>query len=92
VAEHLVEDCTTCGAPIIRAVHERTLKPSVIDAAASPAGNVILLPPLAAGLPLYRVLKVAEQFGRQDLHTSHFATCPQAASWRRRSSQWSGIG
>jgi len=84
MSDYLIERCSTCGADIIRAVHERTLKPSVIDAAAGIVGNVVLLPPRNDhALPLYRVLKVVEQFGRKDLHTSHFASCPQAASHRR---------
>lgn len=34
--------------------------------------------------PLARVVKPDLAFGRGDLHTSHFVTCPQAASWRRK--------
>lgn len=83
MTDYLIEDCGSCGAPIIRAVHERTLKPSVIDAAAGTVGNVVLVPPRNEHAPpLYRIVKVADQFGRHDLHTSHFATCPHAASWR----------
>lgn len=34
--------------------------------------------------PLAEVLPVAKQFGRTDLHTSHFVDCPQAPKWRNR--------
>jgi hypothetical protein len=75
------EPCGTCGRPIIRAVHERTLGPSVIDAEPTPDGNIALGP---GAPPTYRVLKVADRFGRTDLRVTHFATCPQAGTWRRR--------
>lgn len=77
-----VERCATCGAPIVRAIHERTLKPSVIDAEPHPVGDIAITP-RSSGMPTYRVLPVAQRFGRRDLHRSHFATCPDARTWRR---------
>lgn len=80
-AEH--DACRSCSAPIIWAVHEKTLKEAPINAEPSADGNVQLIP-REGGLPRYRVLKVADRFGKTGLHTSHFATCAQAPKWRQR--------
>lgn len=81
--EWAVEQCQSCGADIVWALHERTLKPSVVDAAPSAAGSLVLVA-RSSGPPLYRVLAPVQRFGRRDLRQSHFETCPQAPSWRRR--------
>ncbi|HTI26228.1 MAG TPA: hypothetical protein VL652_34885 [Kutzneria sp.] len=46
------------------------------------AGGTISVEAAGGTRPLARVLGVAQQFGRRNLHTSHFASCPEAASWR----------
>ena len=78
--EHPTEQCRSCPAKVIWAVTERD-KPMPVDAEPSLEGTVLLEqqgPRLVA-----RVLPAHRAFGRKDLRKSHFATCPDAASWRR---------
>lgn len=76
-----IDKCASCSAPVIWATTER-LRSMPVDAEPSKDGNVQLVD-RNAGPPLARVLKVAEQFGKTNLRTSHLATCPQAAKWRK---------
>lgn len=74
--------CRSCGAPIIWA---RTLsgRNMPLDAEPNPEGNVVL----ARGLAIVREKPSFELAGEDEgatRHTSHFATCPNAATHRRR--------
>lgn len=83
------EPCRSCHAPVIWAV---TIlgKAMPVDAEPSANGNLALewrergsgLP--GGAPPLARVVSEHLRFGRADLRTSHFVTCPQAGKWRRR--------
>lgn len=75
------EQCRTCPGQIIWAVTERG-KDMPVDAEPSPEGTV-LLEQEGARL-VARVLPAHRAFGRKDLRKSHFASCPDAAKWRRR--------
>jgi hypothetical protein len=84
------DQCSTCRKPIIWAMHERTRRRMPIDAWPSAEGNVRLVRMpvtdeylLVDGYPVARVLTTKQRFGQTTLHTSHFATCPQAATHRR---------
>jgi hypothetical protein len=79
------EKCV-CGVEFLWAEHERTTKLAPINASPDPAGggNVELVLRGRDRAPLYRVLSVAERFGRTTtLHKSHFAACPRAPRFRR---------
>lgn len=76
------EPCRSCGQPVIWAV-TAALKDMPVDAEPAAGGNV-QLERRYGQKPLARVLGVAQQFGKT-LRLAHFATCPHAASWRRRS-------
>jgi hypothetical protein len=77
--------CATCEAQVIDALHWRTLKPSVVDAEPSPEGTINLIVQ-SERPPIYTILKEEQRFGRRDLRVSHFATCRDAASWRKGAS------
>jgi hypothetical protein len=75
-----VKQCKTCAAPIFWVEIVSTGKRMPVNAQPSPRGTVVLrdgrdaevLGPIAASE--YKGMK----------YESHFATCPQAKSWRRR--------
>jgi hypothetical protein len=81
--------CRSCGAEIIWTTNVVTGKRMPVDPAPVPGANVVL----TAGNdgPRARVLSPAE-VGRRTpilgwtagLHLSHFATCADTASWRKR--------
>jgi hypothetical protein len=72
-----------CDALIIWAIHERTHKRHPVDAEPTPAGDLALTKQHNETVT-YRVLKPEARFGRKDLRTSHFATCPNADQHRTR--------
>lgn len=75
--------CGSCGAPIVFAIHVRTLKRAPINGTPSPDGTIELIP--REGMePLWRDLKPQQRFGKKNLRRSHFTDCPQADRWRRR--------
>ena len=79
-----VEHCSSCYRPIIWAI-TTTAKAMPVDAEPpTQGGNVDLEHRGATVKPLARVLGVAAQFGRANLRTSHFATCPDAKKWRSK--------
>jgi len=55
-----------------------------VNAEPEPGGNLLLNSP--GGTLVAVVISADKAFGRTDLHKSHFATCKQAASWRRKRS------
>jgi len=74
------DTCRSCNAPIIWAYTATKRMP--VDAEPSTKGTVELR--WEAGTVRATVLGAAKAFGRRDLRTSHFATCPDAAGWRKR--------
>lgn len=78
-----VTQCSSadCAAPIIWA-HSATGSRTPVDAEPSPAGSVELYRD-GAGNPRSRVIPKDERADRTDLHTSHFATCTKAGTFRR---------
>lgn len=79
---YTIEECRSCSAPIIWAITTKATKMPV-DAHPSPDGN-IAVEQRPGMMPLARVLNTTQRFGRSNLHTSHFASCQQADSWRKR--------
>lgn len=75
------DECESCHAPVIWAVTANA-KRMPVDFEPTEGGNIALRPGGMA--PVATVLSVAKQFGRKDLRTSHFATCPDAKLWRRK--------
>lgn len=82
--DYSTEPCRSCGKPVIWAVTTGA-KDMPVDAVPAAGGNV-QLERRHDQKPLARVLSVAQQFGKAGrLRLSHFATCPHASGWRRRS-------
>jgi len=80
VAEHKVDTCRSCDAPIIWAQTVRG-RSQPIDAAPDPAGTLRLearpgRPPLAS------VVSPRLRFGLK-LRLPHHATCPDRQAWKR---------
>lgn len=68
--------CRSCGASIVWAITAAG-KRMPVDAAPSPAGNLVLEGDAV------RVVPSADMFDKRPRHTSHFVTCPQAAQHRK---------
>jgi len=68
--------CRSCGEPIVWAVTENN-KRIPLDTSAVRGGNVVL----EANGALARVVKPNPAVMR---YRSHFVSCPQASSWRKR--------
>ena len=77
--------CRSCGAAVTWTVTEAG-KRMPVDFEPHPDGNVLLLPPYpnVPDTPRASVLGPLEvEIATAALHRSHFATCPDADSWRR---------
>jgi len=90
MTDYRTEPCKSCGAPVIWA---QTVAGKAMPVDAEPsevAGNIALAPyagidPKAAPLrPLAKVIPWSARCQFTDLRASHFVTCPQAGSWRKR--------
>ena len=81
-----IEHCAAhdCQAEIVWALTEKA-KRMPVDAKPSPRGNIALRD-TGGSVPIAAVLSADKAFGRTDLRTSHFATCCDAPSFRRRKS------
>jgi len=79
-----IEHCKSCGAPIYWATSEASGKRHPVDVEPVEDGNVLLSLRGGTGL-VARVLKKGEEVedGR-NRYTSHFATCPQSKTWRKK--------
>jgi hypothetical protein len=82
VADFIVVPCESCAAPIIWTTSEHG-KAAPIDAEPAAGGNIALTE-VPGQNPLSKVLNTRQQFGRSAMRMSHFATCPDAPSWRKR--------
>lgn len=76
--------CKSCGASIVWALSTGG-KRIPIDVEPSRDGNVRLT--FDDGASTERIARVVQKGSLPDLHTSHFATCPQAAQHRRKGSK-----
>lgn len=77
--------CRSCNAPIVWGLTS-TGKRMPADAEPVVGGNTVLT--AGADGPEFLVVKEAERLRRLDqgdkLHVSHFTTCADSGSWRRR--------
>lgn len=81
-----LDACRTCSAPIVWATTEDG-KSMPVDGPLTPDGNVVLSRPPAPVTTdkVYAVVLDQDSlFGDGPRRVSHFATCPDAAGWRRR--------
>jgi hypothetical protein len=84
------DTCKSCGAPIIWACTCKG-KAMPVDAEPNPEGNVMLtrrigMEPLATVKGKGKAADLCARLGGgiASVHTSHFATCPNAAAHRRQ--------
>ena len=80
------QQCRSCGAPVIWAVHETTKKRAPIDATPVEDGNVIFVhEPGMGGDPEYHVLTKTERAFPvlTSRHTNHFLSCPNAKQHKK---------
>lgn len=85
-AKFPTEACRSCQAPIIWCTTERG-RAMPVDAQPSTGGNLLLRRRIEYKGncdPLAVLIDATHRFGRTDLHTSHFATCPNAETWRTK--------
>jgi len=82
MSDYIRAQCDSCQADIIWTVTASSGARMPVDYEPTPKGNIALRP--GPGAPIATVLSVAKQFGRKELRTSHFATCPDAARHRKR--------
>ncbi len=84
--------CKSCGAPVLWLTHRGTGKAMPIDVEPSEDGNVILFghPTGNTGTVTFTAFKVLSgeplaqyRENHTQLRTSHMATCPQAADFRK---------
>ncbi len=80
-----VQKCRSCGAPVIWLRHDRTGNLAPIDAEPGGNGNVLCLP--NGHYVNLSPLEMLDPDNQGQVHTNHFQTCPQAASWKRTSTQ-----
>lgn len=83
-----VGECRSCGAPVRWAITSSG-KRMPLDPQPSARGNIVLRPRFTGQSPLAEVYRdhtdaLAAVEGSGDTYTTHFETCPQAASHRRR--------
>lgn len=83
-ADYQRDECESCREPIIWTVTTNAIAMPV-DYEPSEGGNLRL--ERRGGKVLSSVVKSTLAFGRTDLRTSHFATCPHAAQHRRKRSR-----
>lgn len=81
--EYPTEPCRSCAQPIIWCVTQNGYDMPV-DPQPHPTGNIVLEQRGGGLKPVATVLNSKDRAGRMGTHRSHFATCPQAAEWRRR--------
>jgi hypothetical protein len=68
--------CKSCGAPIEWATSAKTGKAIPLDAEPAADGNLVVIDGIAGPAIATEPAEIRRK--------SHFATCPQAASWRNR--------
>lgn len=82
--------CDSCGAAVVWAVHASSGKRSPFDAEPAELGNWSLareggeLVARYAGPVRHGALELGDISSLPGFYVPHFATCPDAADWRRR--------
>jgi hypothetical protein len=81
--------CSSCRKTIVWAVTTKTGRAIPLDPTPGPEGNVTIVGRSPRDCPLVLVLSpeelaLAREHGVPRLYVSHFATCPDAAKWRRK--------
>jgi hypothetical protein len=79
-----IDHCRSCGAEIIWAVAERSLRSIPVDVAPLKGGNIRLIPredrpPMARSLTVEQRSRTSQG----DLRQAHFASCPNADKHRQ---------
>jgi hypothetical protein len=78
-----VSTCRSCNAPIIWARNNQTGASMILDADPVSNGNIVVY--FNAPKPLATVLgRLDAQMHEGPLYVSHFSTCPDGKTWRRR--------
>ncbi|WP_336792995.1 hypothetical protein [Gordonia malaquae] len=80
------EPCRSCRSEVIWGTDANTRSLTLIDADPSPNGNVSLYVDDKGGahfVVLNPLKAAAMRAAKQSLYLSHFASCPQAANWRK---------
>lgn len=76
------DQCKSCGARVIWCETDAG-KSMPVDSEPTRGAN-LLVEERRGRDPLVRVVRPALAFGRTDLHTSHFVSCPDSKRWRKR--------
>ena len=77
-----IEQCRSCKAPVIWARLEPSMAATPIDAEPVANGNIAVRQ-RADGEVIARVIKRGEEYNFPR-RTNHFATCPDAKTWRAK--------
>jgi hypothetical protein len=72
--------CSTCKAPVFDLKHSRTGKLAPIDAEPNPKGNIMINHEEGTYV-------IVSQVTVGERHMNHWATCRDAAHWRKRYSR-----
>lgn len=75
----MADTCKSCGAKVIWAKNEKSGKPMIFDVEPVDGGQWVVKEGVA-----YYVKKENVLDGKMRGHVSHFATCPNARSHRRK--------
>ena len=80
-----IKQCASCGEPIYWLKHARTGKPAPIEVRTVEKGDILVN--LTAGTYGKVTDPVDHETYKTWLHLNHFASCPQAATWKRHGSR-----
>ena len=80
--------CDSCSEPIEWAVTSKLGKKMPLDVGFFGDGTIVVIGTAPGGMPLVLIvskadLDLAREHGTIQLRRSHFATCPDAPTWRR---------
>jgi hypothetical protein len=79
--------CGTCRAPVFDLAHARTGKLAPIDAEPSADGNVVINLDERTYMIIAKDTSLIRDGRVQPRHKNHWATCRDAAQWRKRYTQ-----
>lgn len=75
--------CRSCGAPMFW-TRTTNNKPMPVDARPSPNGSFFLEAVVDEPEPIAKFVHPGDRSNYDELHDSHFATCPTAAKHRKK--------